>query len=116
MTMGEGGVIASNNREWDVKLRSLRNQGRDEMGTWLRHESLGFNYWFNEMSAALGVSQLSRIDQLLKRRNTVAAMYSRRLQDVPELSLLAPVDANSRLSWFVFIVRLEEGIILAAQR
>jgi perosamine synthetase len=110
MTMGEGGVIATNNREWDVKLRSLRNQGRDEMGTWLRHESLGFNYRLNEMSAALGVSQLSRIDQLLERRNRVAAMYSGRLQDVPGLALLGPVDANSRLSWFVFIVRLEKGI------
>jgi perosamine synthetase len=110
MTMGEGGVIATNNREWDLKLRSLRNQGRDEMGTWLHHESLGFNYRLNEMSAALGVSQLSRIDQLLERRNRVAAMYSRRLQDVPGLELLAPVDANSRLSWFVFIVRLEKGI------
>jgi perosamine synthetase len=110
ITMGEGGVIATNNREWDVKLRSLRNQGRDEMGTWLHHESLGFNYRLNEMSAALGVSQLSRIDQLLERRNRVAAMYSRRLQDVPGLELLAPVDANSRLSWFVFIVRLEKGI------
>jgi perosamine synthetase len=56
------------------------------------------------------VSQLSRIDQLLERRNRVAAMYSGRLQDVPGLALLGPVDANSRLSWFVFIVRLEKGI------
>jgi perosamine synthetase len=110
MTMGEGGVITTDHREWDTKLRSLRNQGRHEMGTWLRHDSLGFNYRLNEMSAALGVSQLSRIDQLLERRNNVAAMYLSYLKDAPGVTVLSPVAATSRPSWFVFVVRLEEGI------
>jgi perosamine synthetase len=44
MTMGEGGVITTNDDDWDTRLRSQRNQGRDEMGTWLRHERLGYNY------------------------------------------------------------------------
>jgi len=67
MTMGEGGVITTNNDDWDARLRSQRNQGRDEMGTWLRHERLGFNYRLDEMSAALGLSQLLRIDELIER-------------------------------------------------
>ena len=110
MTMGEGGVITTNNEEWNLKLRALRNQGRGAMGSWLHHNVLGFNYRLNEMSAALGVSQLARIDRLLERRDKVAAMYSRHLGDVAGLSLLAPVETESRRSWFVFAVRLDDDI------
>ena len=75
MTMGEGGVITTNDDGWDARLRSQRNQGRDAMGTWLRHERLGYNYRLDEMSAALGLSQLMRIDKLLARRSEVATTY-----------------------------------------
>jgi perosamine synthetase len=110
MTMGEGGVITTNDDDWDTTLRSLRNQGRDQMGTWLRHERLGFNYRLDEMSAALGLSQLLRIDRLLDRRTEVATAYGKLLSDIPGVTVLSPVDTTSRLSWFVFIIRLEEYI------
>ena len=82
MTMGEGGIITTNDAEWAALFRSLRNQGRSEMGTWLCHERLGFNYRLDEMSAALGFSQLSRIDELLDRRANVAAIYNALLRNV----------------------------------
>jgi perosamine synthetase len=80
------------------------------MGTWLCHERLGFNYRLDEMSAALGFSQLLRIEQLLERRRSVAACYSRLLGDVSGIKVLSPSDAEWGRSWFVFIIRLEEGI------
>jgi dTDP-4-amino-4,6-dideoxygalactose transaminase len=110
MTMGEGGIVTTDDPRWAARLRSLRNQGRDEMGTWLHHPHLGFNYRLDEMSAALGLSQLSRIDRMLASRARVAASYRERLQDVPGVTLFSPMPTTTRLSWFVLIVRLAEWI------
>ena len=110
MTMGEGGIITTNDAEWAALFRSLRNQGRSEMGTWLCHERLGFNYRLDEMSAALGFSQLSRIDELLDRRANVAAIYNALLRNVRGVTLLSPVDTTTRMSWFVLIVGLDENV------
>src|SRR2546421_326801 len=56
ITTGEGGLLVTNDSEVARIARSMRNQGRDEMGSWLEHERLGFNYRMDEMSAALGLS------------------------------------------------------------
>ena len=66
MTTGEGGIVTTDDADWAGMMRNLRNQGRGEMGEWLRHQTLGFNYRLNEMSAALGYSQVSRIEQMLR--------------------------------------------------
>jgi perosamine synthetase len=110
MTMGEGGIITTDDAEWAALLRSLRNQGRNEMGSWLCHERLGFNYRLDEMSAALGFSQLSRIDELLDRRSKIALVYDVLLRNVPGVTLLSQADATTRLSWFVLFVRLDGNI------
>ena len=58
MTTGEGGMIVTNNKKiYEISDR-LRNQGRAENDQWLEHKYLGYNYRLNEMSAALGISQL----------------------------------------------------------
>lgn len=109
MTTGEGGVIVTNNDEIARLCRSLRNQGRGEMGSWLEHERLGYNYRMTEMSAALGVSQLKRIETLLAKRERVAQMYTERLS---ELELVRPpvVRPYVRMSWFVYVVTLAKGL------
>ena len=56
-------------------FRSLRNQGRDEDGTWLRHIRLGYNYRLDELSAAIGVAQLERLAELAAGRARVVAAY-----------------------------------------
>jgi dTDP-4-amino-4,6-dideoxygalactose transaminase len=110
ITTGEGGVITTDDDLWAKKLRSLRNQGRDEMGSSLTHQRLGFNYRLDEMSAALGFSQLSRIDDVLMRREKVAEIYAALLGNVPGVRVLAPSGNTWRRSWFVFLVRLDESI------
>ena len=64
ITTGEGGLVVTDDPDLASTMRSLRNQGRDADGTWLRHVRLGFNYRIDELSAALGVAQLRRIDEL----------------------------------------------------
>jgi len=70
MTTGEGGMIVTDDDGLAGQCRSLRNQGRGEMGSWLEHERLGYNYRMTEMSAALGLSQMGRIEELLAKRGS----------------------------------------------
>jgi perosamine synthetase len=110
MTTGEGGIIATNDSRWDASLRALRNHGREAMNGWLSHAQIGFNYRLNELSSALGVSQLSRIDELLERRAAVAAKYSERLSTAPGIQVLTPVEGMTRMSWFVYVVKLDASL------
>ena len=69
VTTGEGGAVVTNDSEAADLMRALRNQGRAPGDNWLQHTHLGYNYRLNEMSAALGYSQIKRIDELLKNRD-----------------------------------------------
>ncbi len=75
ITTGEGGVVVTDDEAMASVLRSLRNQGRDTDGTWLRHVRLGYNYRLDELSAAIGVAQLERIAELRAGRARVADRY-----------------------------------------
>jgi dTDP-4-amino-4,6-dideoxygalactose transaminase len=110
ITTGEGGMIVTRDAEWDALFRSLRNQGRDVFDGWLAHTRLGYNYRLDELSAALGVVQIDRLDEILERRARVAAWYSHRLEDVEGLSVPAIAPWTTRMSWFVYVVRLAPGL------
>src|SRR5262245_2380376 len=109
ITSGEGGMIVTGDAEIARLCRSLRNQGRAEMGAWLEHERLGYNYRIDEMSAALGVSQLRRIDEILENRERVAGCYTERLR---RFDWVRPpiVKPHVRMSWFVYVVTLAAGL------
>lgn len=109
MTTGEGGIIVTNNPEVAKLARSLRNQGRGEMGGWLNHERLGYNYRMTEMSAALGVSQIKRIETLIAKRERVARLYTEHLSSLQRVRSLR-VRPYVRMSWFVYVVELAEGL------
>jgi perosamine synthetase len=110
MTTGEGGVIVTDVDEWDALFRSLRNQGRDQSGTWLNHVRLGYNYRLDEMSAALGVAQLARMEELLHKREQVAWMYRERLREIEGVFLPRIAPTTTRMSWFVYVIRLAPRI------
>lgn len=110
MTTGEGGMIVTNKDDWDRLFRSLRNQGRDVFDAWLNHSRLGYNYRLDELSAALGVVQLERIEELLEKREKVARWYNERLagSELIERPYIAP--ATTRMSWFVYVIRINPRI------
>ncbi|MBM4268623.1 MAG: DegT/DnrJ/EryC1/StrS family aminotransferase [Deltaproteobacteria bacterium] len=109
MTTGEGGAIVTNETAWATLFQSLRNQGRDVFDGWLEHSRLGFNYRLDEMSAALGLAQLGRIDELLAGRERVARWYDERLSGLDGVELPSPAPWTTRMSWFVYVIRLEDG-------
>ena len=110
MTTGEGGMFVTRNEGWARLARSLRNQGRDDDATWLRHVRLGYNYRLDDMSAALGLGQLRRLDHLLDARANVADGYVERLASVDGVTLPQVAASTTRMSWFVFVVRLAPDI------
>lgn len=109
MTTGEGGMIVTDDENLAAACRSLRNQGRGRMGSWLEHEQLGYNYRLNEMSAALGVSQFRRLEDFLARRERVADAYGGLLADFEPVRRPIP-KPHVRMAWFVYVVTLEDGI------
>ncbi|HEV2526998.1 MAG TPA: DegT/DnrJ/EryC1/StrS family aminotransferase [Thermomicrobiales bacterium] len=110
MTTGEGGMIVTNDDDLARVMRSQANQGRDDAGTWMNHVRLGFNYRLDEMSAALGRSQLARIDSILDRRARVASWYDERLATVSGVRRPFVAPETSRMSWFVYVIQTEDGI------
>jgi perosamine synthetase len=108
LTTGEGGMVLTNDAERAARMRSLRNQGRAQSADWCEHRELGFNYRLPEMSCALGLSQLARVEAILNRREAVARAYSRRLSAEPDLILPETEITAGRVSWFVYVVRLSD--------
>ena len=106
ITTGEGGMIVTDREDIRDLCRSLRNQGRSN-GEWLQHERMGYNYRMSEIAAALGESQMARLDDILQRRRAVADMYRMALADMAEIHL-PPMREAERSSWFVYVVRLAD--------
>jgi dTDP-4-amino-4,6-dideoxygalactose transaminase len=106
LTTGEGGMLVTDRLDWDALFRSLRNQGRDEGDGWLAHTRLGYNYRLDELSAALGLAQIARLDELLAKRERVASWYTQRLRAVEGVTVPRRAPWTTRMSWFVYVVRL----------
>jgi perosamine synthetase len=109
ITTGEGGVVVTDDPALAATFRSLRNQGRDEDGTWLRHVRLGYNYRLDELSAAIGVAQLERRSELQAGRDRVAAAYQARLEH-KDWVRLPRSGADESVDWFVYVIRLDPSI------
>jgi len=125
ITTGEGGMIVTDDMRLADMCKSLRNQGRPlpaphgkaspssqegalggtPVGSWLRHERLGYNFRMSEINAALGVAQMRRLDEIIQKRQNVANAYFDRLGGSTHL-VLPTVRAETSMSWFVFVVRL----------
>jgi dTDP-4-amino-4,6-dideoxygalactose transaminase len=110
ITTAEGGMIVTNNDRYAEIMRALRNQGRAPGDTWLQHSYLGYNYRMDELSAVLGAAQMTRLDELLEKRARVAGWYEERLSDLPQLETPQIAPSTTRMSWFVYVVRVALGI------
>jgi dTDP-4-amino-4,6-dideoxygalactose transaminase len=108
ITTGEGGCVTTDDEDEHELLVSLRNQGRLETSSWLMHGRLGYNYRLDDVSAALGIGQLEKLDRILAARAAAAARYTESLASVDVEPPLADDDDHVR-SWFVYVVKLPQG-------
>lgn len=108
ITTGEGGIVITRDADIARRVRALRNQGRYETD-WFQHSELGYNYRLSEMQGALGIEQLKRIETMLDTRAALAHRYHDQLKSEP--LVLPPLQLpQSRISWFVYVVRLLPGL------
>ena len=114
LTTGEGGMALTNNAELAERMALLRSHGinrdparmtQEPQGPWYYEQiELGFNYRMTDIQAALGLSQLRRLDAFLGRRRELAARYDTLLNDLP---LTLPWQhPDSRSAWHLYVIRL----------
>ena len=107
ITTGEGGLVVTNRGQDALFMKGLRSQGRAPGDTWLQHTYLGYNYRLDEMSAALGLAQMERIEELLQNRERVADWYGQRLSEIQGVMPPQLVPETTRVSWFVYVARFD---------
>ena len=106
ITTGEGGLVLTDSKRIYDLCVSMRNQGRDQRAGWLNHVRLGYNYRLSDINCALGIVQLNRLGEILRKRSAVAGMYNSRLEHIEGIS--TPFCAEHvKMSWFVYVIRLD---------
>lgn len=122
ITSAEGGMVLTNRPDLAQRLQRLRSHGmtRDagqmtepSHGPWYYQQvELGFNYRMTDLQAALGLSQLNKLDGFIARRRELAARYHRLLGDLP--LTLPGLQPEAESAWHLYVVRLQlDGITLS---
>jgi len=111
ITTGEGGMVTTNSGELADGLRRFRNHGivrRSDVAPWYYEVvDRGFNYRMTDLQAALGRSQLRRLDQFIERRNDLADRYRDLLSDLP-LTLPPTASGSAVHSYHLFPIRVDD--------
>lgn len=122
VTTGEGGIIVTNNKEYYEKLLLFRAHGithtsySDEQGGWYYEMvDLGYNYRMTDIQAALGVSQMGKIDKHITRRRELAAFYTELLQEIPEITAPAQLPYTNS-GWHLYSVQLDTETLGKSRR
>ncbi len=117
ITTGEGGAILTDNRDLYAKMKRFASHGIDKKvedgrihGSWYYEmNTLGLNYRLSDIHAALGLSQLKKIDSFIEKRAALASRYEELLGGVAEI-ILPPKDTRSSVSaWHLYVIRLKDG-------
>lgn len=124
ITTGEGGMAVTNDSKLADKMRRLRSHGvtrdsedmlGDDEGPWYYQQiELGFNYRMTDIQAALGTSQLRRIDEFVLRRHELADHYDAALEALPVVSPGRSADCRS--AWHLYVVQLDLGKLGVTRR
>ncbi len=115
ITTGEGGMVLTNQEDVYQKLIRLRSHGitrnpelmqEESHGAWYYQQiELGFNYRITDIQAALGLSQLQRLDKFVERRRFLAQRYNEILEGLPLTLPWQHLDADA--SWHLYVIRLK---------
>lgn len=102
ITTAEGGFITTNNKKLYQKLLYLRNQGRINRGSFI-HPQIGYNFRITDIQAAMGLAQLRKLKQIIKRKKRILSLYQQQLKNVPNLTFFQP---DKGAEWIPFRVAI----------
>lgn len=113
ITTGEGGMVVTNNQSLDTRMRTFRNHGittdhrhRQQQGDWFYEmQFLGFNYRLSDLHCALGLAQLSRLDDFIVQRRRIAAIYDTAFKGNPSIRPLLTRPENYH-GYHLYVVRV----------
>jgi perosamine synthetase len=98
VTTGEGGAIVTDSRDLYEKMKLIRSHGRLETADYfsttdvMDYVTLGYNFRMSNITAALGLSQLRKIDYIINSRKTNAEYYASKLSDISEINIIGTTD------------------------
>lgn len=111
LTTWEGWIITTNNKEHHVLFESLKNQWRWDNRQWLSHDKLWYNYRLSEVNASLWIEQLKRLDEIIKKRNTVASKYDQLFKKYPNIIQIPTIKSYCTLySRFVYVIEIKKDV------
>jgi perosamine synthetase len=111
ITCGEGGIVLTESDELVRACYRLKNHGRDEKGVFI-HESIGFNFSFTEMQAAIGVAQMKKLDRIIARKKAIFDRYRAELGDIGEIEWPV-VDARTTPVWWFTSIYVQQAANLS---
>ena len=103
ITTGEGGVMFFKNSRLKNKIYSLKNHGRSKKGIF-KHKTIGYNFMFTEMQAAVGNIQLKKLNQILKKKKEIFNFYRQKLKHIQKIKFLENLKENKPVYWFSNII------------
>jgi len=116
VTTGEGGAVSTNDAALAARLRTLRNHGierqEDDPQPWrYQMTELAPNYRMTDMQAALGTSQLKKLQAFVGARERLACQYDRLLNDLAPEIRPCPVPARARSAWHLYRVLIDFSVL-----
>ena len=122
ITTGEGGIITTNSEVFYEKLKLFRSHGISktpyaiEQGDWYYEMTeLGSNYRICDIQAALGVSQMHKIDGFIERRREIAALYNEKLAMIPGIILPKQLE-ETESGWHLYMIQLDSQVLNKSRR
>lgn len=102
ITTGEGGLVVTNSDSIYERLLFLRNQGRKDRGSFV-HPEIGYNFRMTDLQAAIGLVQLSKLDEICKKKKEILRRYHNQLDDLKEIRFISVTPRSDYIPFRVAI-------------
>lgn len=102
ITTGEGGLATCSKKKYYTKFKMLKNYGRIKKGIY-KHESIGYNFKFNDIAATIGIAQLKKLEMILNKKRFIDNFYRKKLSDFKQIQFSKKINGADPIYWFTAI-------------
>lgn len=110
ITTGEGGMILTNKKKFELKCKDLRNLCFGTGKNRFQHSDVGWNYRLTNIQASLGLSQLENLEKNILRKKKIGSLYYQYLKNIDNIYIQPPKDKNLENIYWVFGIVLDKKI------